>query len=63
MKIMCDDTEIYILPDCAYCEIDDEKRNPLDINECPIGCDVCSGDCYYYREDEERSFNNETSFI
>lgn len=41
------------LPDCAYCSIDDEKRNPLDIEECPIGCLECNGDCEYYGEDWE----------
>ena len=29
----------------------DEKRNPNDIEQCPIGCETCAGDCFYYDED------------
>lgn len=35
----------------GYCNADDEKRNPEDIEECPIGCETCDGDCFYYAED------------
>ena len=35
----------------GYCKADDEKRSPDDILECPIGNEVCNGDCFYYAED------------
>lgn len=35
----------------GYCKADDEKRNPEDIEKCPIGCEECDGDCFYYAED------------
>ena len=35
----------------VYCKADDEKRNPENIEECPIGCEECDGDCFYYAED------------
>lgn len=35
----------------GYCKADDEKRNPNDIEQCPIGCETCDGDCFYYDED------------
>ena len=47
-----------LLQDCVevfcpigYCKADDEKRNPNDIEQCPIGCETCDGDCFYYDED------------
>lgn len=54
MELAQDGVEVYCLPDNAYCNADEEKRSPFDIDDCPIGCDVCSGDCYYYREDDEK---------
>lgn len=50
MDMTQDGVEIYCLPDGAHCKADEEKRNPLDIDECPIGCEVCTGDCFYYAE-------------
>lgn len=41
---------VYCLPDTARCEADEEKKSPLELEECPIGCDVCTGDCEYYAE-------------
>lgn len=52
IKIVQDDVEVYYLPDNAYCNADEEKRSPLDIDDCPLGCEVCSGDCYHYKEDD-----------
>lgn len=50
MEFIQDRINVYCLPDSAYCEADELKRNPLDIDECPYGCDFCSGDCMYYKE-------------
>ena len=38
------------IPDSAKCCADDEERNPMDIINCPLGNDECSGDCEYYME-------------
>lgn len=54
MNMMDDGVMVCCLPDNAYCGADDEKRSPLDLDECPMGEGECSGDCYYYREDEEK---------
>jgi len=35
----------------GYCGADNEKRNPNDIEVCPLGCETCDGDCFYYNED------------
>lgn len=54
MEFVQDGVEVYCLPDNAYCNADEEKRNLLDIDDCPIGCNVCSVDCYHYREDDDK---------
>ena len=41
---------IYALPENAVCKADEYKRNPLDIDNCPLGHEVCTGDCYQYDE-------------
>lgn len=51
MKMMQDGVDVYCLPDGAYCNKDDDKRSPLDIDECPIGHAECDGNCYYYCEE------------
>ncbi len=51
MKMLQDGVDVYCLPDNAYCAADEDKRSPLDIDDCPNGCEVCEGDCYYYHED------------
>lgn len=33
----------------GYCGADDEK-NHEDIEICPIGCEECSGNCFYYNK-------------
>nr|DAY46214.1 MAG TPA: PulE-GspE/GspE The type II secretory pathway [Caudoviricetes sp.] len=48
--MMQDGVEVYCLPDTAHCKADEQKRNPLDIDECPEGCEECTGDGYYYAE-------------
>lgn len=52
MEFVQSGVEVYCLPDNAYCNADGEKRSPLDIDNCLIGCEVCDGDCYHYREDD-----------
>ena len=44
---------IYVLPENAVCKADEYKRNPLDIDNCPLGHEVCTGDCYQYEEGME----------
>lgn len=51
MEMKCDGVSVDILPDCAFCRLDEKKRSPLDMDECPIGCEECDGDCPYYEED------------
>ena len=46
-----DGVEILCLPDEAKCSIDEKKRNPIEIEECPLGYKECSGDCEYYIEE------------
>lgn len=50
MQMSHDGIEIFCLPDGAKCCADEEERNPLEIELCPMGCDECTGDCYYYAE-------------
>lgn len=45
-----DGVEVLILPDEANCRADEERRSPLDLDECPLGYYSCSGNCYYYSE-------------
>ena len=51
MEMKSDGVSVDILPDCAFCRLDEKKRSPLDMEECPIGCEECDGDCPYYEED------------
>lgn len=51
MTMLQDGINVYCLPDNAYCSADDEKRSPLDIDDCPTGRETCDGDCYYYHDD------------
>lgn len=50
MTVKQNGIEVHCLPDGAACEADESKRNPQDIDICPMGHDECSGDCYYYSE-------------
>lgn len=51
MEMYQDNVQVYILPENAMCIADEEKRSPLDIEECPIGNDFCTGDCPWYTEE------------
>lgn len=35
----------------AACRADEERRNPLDLEECPLGEGFCDPNCFYYTED------------
>lgn len=48
--MMQDEVSVYCLPEGACCEADERKRSPLELDECPNGCEVCTGDCMYYTE-------------
>lgn len=50
MDMRQDGVGVYCLPDTAHCRADKERRSPIDIDECPMGYDECTGDCYYYAE-------------
>lgn len=46
-----DGITIDCLPDTAVCNADEEKRSPLELNDCPSGCAECKPDiCCYYGE-------------
>lgn len=53
MVMIQDGVRIFCLPDEAKCEADEEKRSPLDVEECPLGLETCTGDCMYYSEEKE----------
>lgn len=50
MVMMQDSVKVGCLPDGACCEADEEKRSPLDIDDCPKEHEVCDGNCMYYGE-------------
>lgn len=58
MDIYQDGVPVYVLPDVAVCKADAEKRNPLDIDVCPMGYDVCIGGCEKYDEELEKREGN-----
>lgn len=51
MEIYQDGVLVYVLPEGAMCKADEQKRNPLDIYNCTLGYEVCTGDCYQYEEE------------
>lgn len=50
MEMYQDGVPVYVLPDGAQCLLDDEGRDPLDLDKCPCGYDICSGSCAWYAE-------------
>lgn len=56
LRVTYDGVDVYCLPDNALCKLDDERRSPLEMDECPYGCDECGGDCPYYAEDSEENW-------
>ena len=41
---------VYVLPENAVCKADEYKRSPLDIEICPLGHEICTGNCDQYDE-------------
>lgn len=54
-----DGVPVYVLPEGAICRADEHKRNPLDINDCPLGHEICTGDCDQYEEEMEDVVSND----
>lgn len=52
MRLFSDEVEVGILPDEAHCKLDENNEYILDLSECPLGHEFCSGNCYYYTEDK-----------
>lgn len=50
MEMRQDGVKIDCLPDETRCKADKEKRSPLNIDVCPCGHEICTGDCIYYTE-------------
>lgn len=50
MEMYQDGVRVYVLPENAICKADEYKRSPLDIEICPLGHEICTGDCYQYDE-------------
>lgn len=50
MEMRQDGVRIDCLPFTVSCLADEQERSPLDLDECPNGCEVCTGDCMYYAE-------------
>lgn len=50
---------IYVLPENAVCKADEHKRNPLDIDDCPLGHEICTGYCDQYEEEMEDVVSND----
>lgn len=50
MEMYQDGVRVFCLPDGAMCKSDEEKRSPLDIDVCPFGYEICTGDCEQYTE-------------
>ena len=48
MRVVQDGVDVYCC--IGYCKADEEKRNPVAIEDCPYGHEVCTGDCYFYDE-------------
>ena len=55
MEMKYNGVRIYCLPDDNFCLKDEEHRSPLELDECPLGEDACTGDCFYYSEDPAES--------
>ena len=47
-----DGIKIYVLPDNAHCCASDGHVSPTELDECPIGCEVCYPEgCINYIEE------------
>lgn len=50
IKMYQDRVEVMVLPDGAKCQLDDQRRSPLELEVCPLGYEYCSGECVNYQE-------------
>lgn len=50
MEMYQDGVAVYVLLENAVCKADEFKRSPLDIDICPFGYEMCTGDCDQYEE-------------
>ena len=50
MDMFQEGVRAWVLPENAYCNADEEKRCPLELDECPEGYENCDGNCFNYRE-------------
>lgn len=53
MEIYQDRVEVYVLPEYAKCKADQYNRNPLYMDVCPYGFDICVEGCDQYEEEYE----------
>lgn len=53
MEMYQDGVHVLNLPDNARCELDEYKRSLLEIEQCPEGKEYCTGDCFYYTEEDQ----------
>lgn len=53
MEMYQDGVPVYVLPDGAICKADEYKRSPLDIDNCPLGNEICDKclTCHWYCDD------------
>ena len=63
LEMFQDGVEVYTLPDNNFCLADEYHKSPLELEECPIGCRYCTGDCYYYSEDPDNRLEQEDDWI
>lgn len=59
MEIYQDGVAVYVLSDGAICKAGEYKRSPLDIDNCPLGHEICTGDCDQYEEEMEDVVSND----
>lgn len=58
-ELLQDGVRAFVLPDDNFCLADEEHRSPLDLSECPLGQEYCSGDCFYYSENPDDRIGEE----
>ena len=54
MEMYQDGVRVDVLSDGAVCKADEERRSPLDIDVCPCGYEICTGDCFQYDEEDAK---------
>lgn len=53
MLMIQDGIEVYCLPDGACCEVDENHRSPLDLDDCPLGYETCNTQSDLRLEDKD----------